>query len=64
MDPYDEPPVPDRTGPPLDERPDRTPAEQDDDASLIRWMLSLTPAERLDVLQRHVDAVEALRDGT
>ena len=31
------------------------------DVSLIRWMLSLTPAERLDVLQGHVDAVEALR---
>jgi hypothetical protein len=32
------------------------------DVTLIRWMLSLTPAERLDVLQRHVDAVLEMRD--
>jgi hypothetical protein len=31
------------------------------DLSLIRWMLSLTPAERLQVLQRHVDAIEEIR---
>lgn len=28
------------------------------DVSLIRWMLSLTPAERLQTLQDFVDAVE------
>lgn len=33
------------------------------DVSLIRWMLSLTPAERLDVLSRFVAAVSDLRDG-
>ena len=33
------------------------------DRSLIRWMLSLTPAERLDVLQGFVDSVEELRGG-
>ena len=32
------------------------------DVSLIRWMLSLTPDERLDVLQDFVDSVAALRD--
>ena len=31
------------------------------DLTLIRWMLSLTPAERLDVLQGFVDSVEAIR---
>ena len=31
------------------------------DVSLIRWMLSMTPRERLEFLQRHVTAVEALR---
>ena len=31
------------------------------DLTLIRWMLSLTPAERLDVLQRHVQAVLEIR---
>lgn len=32
------------------------------DLTLIRWMLSLTPAERLEVLQGHVDSVLELRD--
>ena len=31
------------------------------DLTLIRWMLSLTPAERLDVLQGFVDSVEEIR---
>lgn len=31
------------------------------DQTLIRWMLSLTPAERLRVLQDHVNAVLRLR---
>ncbi len=31
------------------------------DESLIRWMLSLTPDERLDVLQGFVDSVVELR---
>jgi hypothetical protein len=30
------------------------------DVSLIRWMLSLTPSERLQTLQDFVDAVEEL----
>jgi len=31
------------------------------DLTLIRWMLSLTPAERLQVLQRHIQSVEEVR---
>ena len=31
------------------------------DLPLIRWMLSLTPAERLDVLQGFVDSVLEIR---
>jgi hypothetical protein len=31
------------------------------DLSLIRWMLSLTPAERLAVLQGHVDSILEIR---
>jgi hypothetical protein len=34
------------------------------DLSLIRWMLGLAPAERLDALQGFVDSVLSLRDGT
>jgi hypothetical protein len=33
------------------------------DISLIRWMLSLTPMERLETLQDFVDGALALRDG-
>lgn len=31
------------------------------DLTLIRWMLTLTPAERLDVLQGFVDALWELK---
>jgi len=31
------------------------------DLTLIRWMLSLTPAERLQVLERHVNAILTIR---
>lgn len=33
------------------------------DLSLIRWMLSLTPLERLNVPQDFADGALALRDG-
>ena len=33
------------------------------DPSLVRWFLSLLPGERLDALQRNVDAVMELRGG-
>jgi hypothetical protein len=32
------------------------------DVTLIRWMLTLTPAQRLEVLQQHVQAIMSLRD--
>ncbi len=32
------------------------------DLTLIRWMLSLTPAERLQVLQDHLDDVLSIRE--
>ncbi len=32
------------------------------DLTLIRWMLSLTPAQRLDVLEQHLNAIASLRD--
>ena len=38
-----------------------THSEDGVDLTLIRWMLSLTPAERLDVLQGFVDSVLEIR---
>jgi hypothetical protein len=32
------------------------------DLTLIRWMLSLTPAERLEFLEQHVNAIRAIRE--
>jgi hypothetical protein len=32
------------------------------DLTLIRWMLSLTPTERLELLQNHVNAVLTIRE--
>jgi len=32
------------------------------DLTLIRWMLSLTPAERLEFLEEHVNDIVAIRD--
>jgi hypothetical protein len=59
-----EPPVP-----PADPRSGGRPAAPADsaesgvDLSLIHWMLSLSPTERLEALQGFVDSVAALRDG-
>jgi len=39
-----------------------THSEDGVDLTLIRWMLSLTPAERLEVLQGFVDSVLEIRD--
>ncbi|MBZ5543305.1 MAG: hypothetical protein LAO07_06440 [Acidobacteriia bacterium] len=38
-----------------------THSEDGVDLTLIRWTLSLTPAERLDVLQQHLRSVLRLR---
>ncbi len=42
---------------------DRTYSEDGVDLTLIRWMLSLTPAERLNVLQHTVRSLLKLRAG-
>ena len=44
--------------------PDKIPTHSEDgvDLTLIRWMLSLTPDQRLAALQAFVDSVSALRD--
>jgi len=34
------------------------------DRTLIRWMLSLKPVERLQVLQEHINLVSSLRRGS
>ncbi len=39
-----------------------THSEDGVDLTLIRWFLSLTPVERLKVLQRHNQALARLRD--
>jgi hypothetical protein len=41
--------------------PDTPYAEDGVDLTMIRWMLSLTPQQRLDVLQGFVNAVERIR---
>jgi hypothetical protein len=37
-------------------------AEDGVDVTLIEWMLSLTPAQRLEVLQSCADEIEAIRE--
>jgi hypothetical protein len=37
---------------------------EDVDVSLIRWMLSLTPAERIRALEDNVYSLAMLRNGT
>ena len=44
-----------------DAQPKTDYSEDGVDLTLIRWMLSLTPAERLQVLQRQVNAILAIR---
>ena len=41
----------------------QVPPPDDIDVSLVRWMLGLSPEERLAVLQGFVDSVAELRDG-
>lgn len=36
-------------------------AESGVDRALIRWMLSLSPAERLQVVQQQLNAIEAMK---
>jgi hypothetical protein len=46
--------------PVLDEQPSYS--EDGVDLTLIRWMLSLTPSERLQVLQQNVQSLKRLTD--
>ena len=43
---------------------EHTYSEDGVDLTLIRWMLSLTPTERLQTLQRSVESLMRLRDGS
>lgn len=43
-------------------RPSHSYAESGVDRSLIRWMLSLTPTERLMAIQQQVNAVHAMKE--
>lgn len=45
----------------LDPQPETDYSDDGVDLTLIRWMLSLTPAERLEFLQRQVNAIVAIR---
>jgi hypothetical protein len=53
-----------RTGPPIAGPPSDQPAYSEDgvDLTLIRWMLRLTPAERLAVLSSHARGLDALKN--
>lgn len=37
------------------------PSAEDHDESLVRWYLSLTPAQRLDVLNANINAIQRAR---
>ena len=54
--------------PPMQESPPHEPepdySEDGVDLTLIRWMLSLTPTDRLEVLQSAVRSLTRLKDGT
>jgi hypothetical protein len=45
-----------------DPQPQTDYSEDGVDLTLIRWMLSLTPEERLEFLHRHVNAILAIRE--
>jgi len=55
----------DRTEQPADHSRREEPSHSPDgvDLTLIRWMLSLTPAERLEVLQQNIDSIQRLTHG-
>ena len=46
---------------PVEQAPLPEYSEDGVDLSLIRWMLSLTPAERLDFLEDHINCVIKIR---
>ena len=52
-----------RAGDPPVTRERPTHSEDGVDLTLIRWMLSMTPAERLRTLQANIRSIARLRDG-
>ena len=48
---------------PDQQAPEQQPASSEDgvDVTLIHWMLSMTPAERLATLQRFIESVRRIR---
>jgi hypothetical protein len=48
--------------PPGEQPPVLEYSEDGVDLSIVRWMLSLTPAERLQALQKHINRVRAIRE--
>jgi hypothetical protein len=53
----------DDSPPPLSGESLPTHSEDGVDLTLISWMLSLTPLERMHVLQRTIRSIQRLRDG-
>jgi hypothetical protein len=48
----------------LESQGEQTYSDDGVDLTLIRWMLSLTPTERLQTLQQTVQSLMRLRDGS
>lgn len=48
--------------PPAEERDDSPYDENGVDRSLVRWMLSLSPTERLAVVQGSIDLIMSVRE--
>ena len=47
----------------IDDQPRLTDYSPDGvDLTLIRWMLSLTPAQRLELLEQHVNEIISIRE--
>jgi hypothetical protein len=46
-----------------DEAPEPEYSEDGVDLTLIRWALSMSPAERLHALEQQLQAIEELREG-
>jgi hypothetical protein len=44
-------------------QPDRSHSSDGVDRSLIQWMLSFTPTQRLQILQRNIRSLMRLRSG-
>jgi hypothetical protein len=63
MNPNEQHPDPEGETPITDPNDRRLYSEDGVDMTLIRWMLSLTPAERLRTLEETLKSLRWLRDG-